>query len=150
MGEYSPCDSGLLPTKTVVIMDLKMVYNMLHDMREKWYELGLKLSLSEDRLDTISSQNSTDSGDCLRAMLKYWMRNRPHTATIEVLLEALSSDSVGESELAEKTRHLNITLASQREGKKEYYFVIKCDEYYLEQMKCQRLQLVHPETTVVS
>ena len=68
----------------------------------RWYEIGLRLKFSVDKLDGITSQFS-DPRHCLREMLKEWLkgaaRSRP---TWGGLVEALRSQTVGEPELADQ------------------------------------------------
>ena len=87
-----------------------MMWNLLYEVRVKWYALGIQLGITPGTLDAYRAQNS-DYGDCLREMLRYWLSSKSHTATLETLLEALSSEPVGETVLAEKTRHIHLTLA---------------------------------------
>ena len=68
----------------------------------KWYEIGLRLKFSVEKLDGITSQFS-DPRHCLREMLKEWLkgaaRSRP---TWGALVEALRSQTVGEPKLADQ------------------------------------------------
>ena len=57
-----------------------------------------------------------DCGVCLREMIKYWLSTKSHNATSDALLEALVSDMVGENTLAEKARHLHLTLNPHEGG----------------------------------
>ena len=68
----------------------------------KWYEIGLRLKVPVDKLDSIRSQFS-DSKGFLCEMLKEWLkgaaRSRP---TWRALVEALRSQTVGEPKLADQ------------------------------------------------
>ena len=46
----------------------------LHPLTSKWLSLGEALSLDEDWLDEIFTNNGTDEG-CLQEMLELYMRN---------------------------------------------------------------------------
>ena len=88
-------------------MNLKRLLRLLHDVRVKWYDIGIQLDISTGTLDAIKAQY-IECGKCLREMLKQWLHSKE--AIIDDLLEALSSEPVGENVLAENTRHLNLTI----------------------------------------
>lgn len=102
-------------------MNLKMLVRMLHEVRAKWYDIGIQLDISTGTLDAIKVQNS-ESGSCLREMLNYWLRNKSKKAIFDALIEALASEPVGENTLAENTSHLYLTVTSE-EGKYNNYSV---------------------------
>ena len=82
--------------------DLADVLEEILASSTKWYEIGLRLKFSVDKLDGITSQFS-DPRHCLRELLKEWLkgaaRSRP---TWGALVEALRSQTVGEPELADQ------------------------------------------------
>ena len=96
-------------------MNLKMLLNLLHEVRAKWYAIGIQLDISTGTLDAIKASN-TDCGVCLQEMIKHWLSTKSHNATSDALLEALVSDTVGENTLAEKARHLHLTLNPHEGG----------------------------------
>ena len=63
----------------------------------KWYRLGLQLNISENELDKIKANNSTDVDSCILEMFKTWLRNTPD-ATYAELKDAL--DRIGEHSVA--------------------------------------------------
>ena len=68
----------------------------------RWYEIGLRLKFSVDKLDVITSQFS-DPRHCLRELLKEWLKGAAATRpTWGALVEALRSQTVGEPELADQ------------------------------------------------
>lgn len=66
------------------------------------YAIGIQLNISTGTLDAIKV-SSTHCGICLQEMLKFWLSSKSHNATLDDLLEALTSDPVGENTLAERT-----------------------------------------------
>ena len=68
-------------------------------MAPKWFEMGLQLGIDENELETIKHDNS-DSKTAARMMFTEWLRNTQKEKSWESLLEALQSQSVGESCLA--------------------------------------------------
>ena len=72
------------------------------DARAKWYEIGLELSIDPGSLDAIEKENPRDLQDCLRALLKKWLRRSQPRATWGALMEALTSPLVDEGHLTSK------------------------------------------------
>lgn len=76
---------------------LKVVRNYLSDIRVKWYDIGIELRVKVATLDSIRNKYS-DDGDCLREMLKEWLKSISPTWTI--LTGALRSKVINEGKLA--------------------------------------------------
>ena len=76
--------------------DLPNILSQLHEVRQKWYEIGLELKVSGTDLDTIRSQ-FTSPRDALRDVVASWLDNDPQP-TWNILNGAIRS--VGEFELA--------------------------------------------------
>ena len=53
-------------------LDLKTVFETLFEARMKWYNIGLKLGLSEADLAAIKAENSMLQ-DCLHEALTIWL-----------------------------------------------------------------------------
>lgn len=66
----------------------------------KWYNLGLELKINPDSLDAIQKENRGNVQDCLRDLLKQWLRRGEPKATWGTLIEALKSPLVGEEHLS--------------------------------------------------
>ena len=58
--------------------DLGLVHEEIIEASTKWYDLGLKLGVGVDRLDSIRSQFS-NSKDRLRETLKEWLKTSDDT-----------------------------------------------------------------------
>ena len=97
-----------------VTMDLSRLLRLLHDVRAKWYDIGIQLNISMGTLDAIRAEHS-ECGKCLCEMLKYWLNSKSQQATFDALIEALSSEPVGENTLAENTRDLHLTVTSEED-----------------------------------
>ena len=84
---------------------LKTLFNALHPVRAKWYNIGLQLDISYTELDNFKKIYS-DTSDLLREMLKYWLQTAtdPHP-TWEAVFEALRSCVVNEIDLAAQLEH---------------------------------------------
>ena len=79
--------------------DLRTVRNAVYDAASKWYDLGLELGISPNRLDTIKKDKPED---WLREMLNIWLSDGELTSTWEILSNALCNQAVGLSYIAEK------------------------------------------------
>ena len=81
----------------------------------KWYNIGLRLKVSVAKLDGIESQFS-DQGKCLREVLKEWLKGAAGTEpSWAVLVEALKSQTVRETQLADQleAKHCHSERSSQ-------------------------------------
>ena len=58
----------------LTIEDLQMVKSALWDVREKWKDLGVELSVTQTTLDSINITQRGDSGSCLREILAVWLK----------------------------------------------------------------------------
>ena len=94
-------------------MDLTKLLRFLHDARVKWYDIGIQLNISTSTLDAIRQENHSDCGKCLQEMVKHWLNRKFPQATFDALIDALTSEPVGEIILAEKTRYLDVVITSE-------------------------------------
>ena len=79
--------------------NLPVVMEELNKACVKWYNIGMMLRVSLDRLDTIKEQYSNPS-DCLRETLKIWLKTYPSHPTWSNIVDTLRSYTVGEIKLA--------------------------------------------------
>lgn len=97
-------------------MDLAKLLRFLYDVRAKWYDIGIQLNISTGTLDAIRQENYSDCGKCLREMMKHWLNRKSLLATFDALIDALTSEPVGENTLAETTRYLDLVVVTSEEG----------------------------------
>ena len=71
---------------SLVLNDLAMVLDELHDVRKMWYEIGLRLQLPVEDLETISSEHKNDQHS-LRRVILLWLKSG--SATWANLCEAI-------------------------------------------------------------
>ena len=83
-----------------MISDLPQVFRAVFDARTKWYDIGLELKIDPASLDAIQEDNPRNAQNCLRDMLKKWLRRSQPKATWRALVEALESPLVDEGLLA--------------------------------------------------
>lgn len=107
--------SSLQHAKQLSKQDLKQVRNFLHDIRHKWYDLGIELNITPEDLDDLKSRCSTPV-DFLREMIRLWLKS-VGPPTWKVLANALGSKAINEVKLAQKGgQQCNIVLL--------YYFFL--------------------------
>ena len=80
--------------------DLGIVLTELFGVREKWFNIGLQLSVPVKDLQRIFSEHKNDHSTALRLMLVKWLEMGE--ASWKSLSRALSSQIVEESTLANK------------------------------------------------
>ena len=104
--------------------DLGEVKEELYTARTKWYNVGLKLKVPIDDLDSIRSQYN-DPGDQLCEMLKPWLKgDAKSNPKWKVLVEVLRSRLIGESKLAGSLKEKyckSETESSRGESRRHFY-----------------------------
>ena len=76
--------------------DLPTVLDELYDIRDKWYNLGLRLDVPTKKLESILTSHDLDN--CFRQVLVLWLKSGK--ATWSALCQALGHRTVGQVELA--------------------------------------------------
>ena len=85
----------------LTIHDLGDVLEAAWKARVKWYNIGLKLGISADNLDSIEA-TSQNPDKCFTTMIKDWLRNGRPTPSWAAVANALKSPMVGYAQLAEE------------------------------------------------
>lgn len=81
-------------------MTLKAAIDLLYEVKEKWYDIGIQLDIDVKILDKIRSEYKDDVASCLREILTVWLlRENPSWGE---LAEALKAKTVNKIELAEE------------------------------------------------
>lgn len=101
---YSNNISGQL-----AIGDLPQVIRAVYDARVKWYDIGLELKVDAASLDAIQEDNPRNVQNCLRDMLKKWLRRSQPKPTWGALKEALESPLVDEGFLVSSFPNTTLT-----------------------------------------
>ena len=78
---------------------------LLHSVASKWGFLGEALSLDEDDLDMINTNNETDEA-CLQDMLEFYEKKSGSQYTWEAIVAVLKK--IGQKEIAEKIQGLHV------------------------------------------
>ena len=114
MGIELPCLSvAILFTDTLTLDDLSTVVNELHEVRAKWYHLGVELNMRPSDLDPIQIQCLNNPDDCLLKLLSVWLtRTDPSPPSWERVADALSSPAIDRPTLAERIRRTYCSQSS--------------------------------------
>ena len=91
-------------TGNLSVNDLRATRRAIFSIRHKWYDIGVELDMSPSTLDAIKTENSNNTAVCLTEMLKKWLSGVSSPPTWSGLIQALSSEPVGEKRLAEEIR----------------------------------------------
>ena len=87
--------------------DLATLVNELHEVRDKWYHLGVQLNMKTSDLNAIRSQYMNNPDDCLLEMLSVWLsRTDPSPPSWRRVVDALSSPPIGKQSAAERLRQI--------------------------------------------
>ena len=83
--------------------DLVILCEVLDQVRNKYYYLGLHIGLLSSEIDCIVEDASRSSRDCLREVLKARLKETT-PLTWDIIIKALKSETVNEPRLAERIR----------------------------------------------
>ena len=83
------------------IRDLSEIYIKCWEARNKWFNIGLTLSLTKDDLDAIKRTHRDNVEQCFIEMLDLWLKTSS-SPTLAKLIQALKQRTVGLQHLAEK------------------------------------------------
>ena len=84
---------------------LKALYSTVAD---KWEDIGILLDIEDGQLAKVKADNPVNSGNCLREMLRIWLKRvEPQPASWKDLVDALTD--LGEEKLAQQ---LKVTYCS--------------------------------------
>ena len=82
--------------------DLQQLTTHLQSLGPKWKRLGLILGLNPEVLAQVSEGEATsDLLVYLKRMLTMWLQQKGYPPTLEALIRALSSEPIGEHNLAQ-------------------------------------------------
>ena len=113
MNERAHCS---LPTLDLTLSD---VLEETVTASGKWYEIGLRLGVSDWKLDCIRSEQLKLT-ERLRETLKAWLQQGKTESTWMTLVEALRSKTVEEYQLADALNHRYCQSAKNSQGKCSY------------------------------
>ena len=85
----------------LTVDDLYDVFDQLHEVRAKWYDLGGSLKLEVSTLDAIELEHRNTPHICLRKMISHWLRQVTPRPCWNAIVVALRKPIVNEPRLAE-------------------------------------------------
>ena len=91
-------------TGTLSINDLCEIQSELHEVRDKWYHLGVQLKVPVSDLNAIRIQYRNDPEDCLLDMLTRWLSITIPSPTWQTVIDALCSAPIKRLLVAEQIR----------------------------------------------
>ena len=110
--------------------DLADVWRKLYVVHAKWVDMGLELGLKIHTLEGIRPKCSSDPCQCLREVLKEWLRGVDPLPTWHAIIQALKSPTVGHHQLADciQTELLSAvsTVPTNSPKTTEYVCMITC------------------------
>ena len=88
---------------------LKLLLKALYStVANKWEDIGILLDIEDGKLAMVKADNPVNSGNCLREMLRIWLKKvDPQPASWKDLVDALTD--LGEEKLAQQ---LKVTYCS--------------------------------------
>ena len=93
----------------LVTDDLGDLQNELHDISSKWYNLGVQLRIKLGDLDNIKKEGLVPV-DCLREMLRIWLKQVDPHPTRSALIKALIQPVINEQQLANQLQKKYTTV----------------------------------------
>ena len=96
-------------TDTLAITDLKTLVNELHEVRDKWYHLGVQLNMKTSDLKAIRTKYNNDPDDCLLEMLSSWLSISSPSPTWQNVVDALCCATIARPLTAERIRKEYLT-----------------------------------------
>ena len=94
----------IILTGTLSINDLCEIQSELHEVRDKWYHLGVQLKVPVSDLSAIRIQYRNDPEDCLLDMLTRWLSITIPSPTWQTVIDALCSAPIKRLLVAEQIR----------------------------------------------
>ena len=90
-----------------------MLFNLLFDISDKWYDIGLSLQVRHNVLDDLKDSQKVD-GEKLFAVINNLLTTESFSVTWETVITAIESPIINNKELADLIRHYLITGKNNR------------------------------------
>ena len=103
----------------LTVDDLQEVFDLIHEVQSKWYSIGVELQIEISVLDAIKLEFSGVPEECLFQMLRHWLKQLP-SPTMREMIQALSSEPIGEHHLSLSLRRIVYGEECQTEGNKHW------------------------------
>ena len=89
--------------------------NELHDIRTKWFDIGVELKVKTSTLKSIEAKYD-DPKDCFREVISEWLKDHP---TWKSLVDALRTRVIDEPKLASDLEAKYCSCSTESKGKSE-------------------------------
>ena len=104
----------LFHADTLTREDLPTLLNELHEVRDKWYNLGVQLNMHTSDLDAIQIQYMNNLDNCLLHMLSFWLdKAESSPPTWQRVVDALCCAAIGRPLVAERIRKQHCSPANE-------------------------------------
>ena len=90
---------NFISTDTQVPKLRDLLTELYNTVADKWEDIGIMLDIEEGQLNKVKSDNASNSGNCLREMLKIWLKKidpKPSWSSMAKALEVLGEQSLAE------------------------------------------------------
>ena len=85
------------------------LFNLLYDISDKWYDIGLSLQVHRNVLDEIK-QSEDDDLTNLNKVINIWRDKKSSSTTWETIITAVESPVINKKEIADQIRlHLKLS-----------------------------------------
>ena len=81
------CEASTSTLKTE--LNIRVLYKELKGLSQQWRDLGTLLDLTDEELDKVESQCSSDPLKCTLSILKVWLSKEGPPPTWELILDAV-------------------------------------------------------------
>ena len=95
-------DSSISLSSRSAKPELREIFMQLFPVAAKWENIGIFVGIKPDKLDNIKKENSSSQPDCLREMLKIWVKQIDPPPTWSTMADALQR--IGEDGIARNLR----------------------------------------------
>ena len=93
---------GACAVGSIATPSLKDLLKELKQVASKWENIGVMLGIDSGVLDNIDADNPKSCENCLREMLKVWLKQLAPAPSWQAVVEAL--DVLGEPKLAQELK----------------------------------------------
>ena len=83
--------------------DERVLFNLLYDISDQWYDIGLSLQVCHNVLDDLK-QSEDDDETKLKKVMNIWEDTKSSSTTWETMITAMESPTINNKEIADYIR----------------------------------------------
>ena len=83
--------------------DERVLFNLLYDISDQWYDIGLSLQVRRNVLDDLK-QSEDDDETKLKKVMNIWEDTKSSSTTWETMITAMESPTINNKEIADYIR----------------------------------------------